>query len=357
MESLFVPEWAPNIHPLIVHFPIALLVTAGLANLISLFIPEKWWDEAKNTILYVLGGIAAIVAYYTGQAAADTVFLETEAQSVLTEHADWALWLVWFFGLYILLRIAFHWFSLFEKRSFKVIAFLTVLPGLFMIYETAEYGGKMVFGYGAGTGQLIQPEEPVSEQTSSNPDTSAIASPFIENENGGWSWQINETSVSDLISNFHWIEGSVQELRPKVRQGNLNLEASEDPNFFVTNENSQNVQLDAYLNIEDLTGEIRLVHHVQDTHNYDFVSLNSDGTIRQGRIQDGEATLFEEGFFEPQGTLYLRVVADDTHFRGYIDREMKVHGHGDAPAAGAVGLRLEGSGSVQISSIELTPLN
>ena len=357
MESLFVPDWAPNIHPLIVHFPIAILVTAGLANLISFFISKKWWDEAKNTILYAFGGIAAIIAYYTGKAAADTVFLESEAQSVLTEHADWALWLVWFFVLYAILRLAFHWFSLFEKRSFKFIAFITVLPGLFMIYETAEYGGKMVFGYGVGTGQLIQNDEPLSEQASSNRENSGISSSFTKKGDGSWNWQINETSVSDLVSNFHWIEGSVQDLGPEVRQSRLELEAAEEPNFFVTHESSQNIQMDAYLNIEKLDGEIRLAHHVQDTQNYDFVSLNSNGTIYQGRIRDGETTLFEEGSFEPQGTLYLRVVADGTHFRGYIDREMKVHGHGDAPAAGAVGIRLEGNGSVQIYSIELTPLN
>ncbi|MEX2464233.1 MAG: DUF2231 domain-containing protein [Balneolaceae bacterium] len=356
MESLFIPDWAPNIHPLIVHFPIAVLVTAGLANLISLFISEKWWDETKNTILYVFGGISAIVAYYTGQAAADSLFLETEAQSVLTQHADWALWLVWFFGFYIILRIAFHWFELFEKHSFKVVAFITVLPGLFMIYETAEYGGKMVFGYGAGTGQLIQSEKPVSEE-SSNTDSSSVASSFTEKENGDWIWQINETAVSDLISNFHWIEGSVQDLSPEVWQGNLKLEATEEANFFVTHNNYQNVQMDAYLNIENLDGEIRLTHHVQDVQNYDFVSMNSDGTIRQGRIEDGETTIFEEGSYDPQGNLYLRVVSDGTHFRGYINREMKVHGHGDAPTAGEIGIWLEGSGFVNISSIELTQLN
>jgi uncharacterized membrane protein len=41
MESLLTPDWAPNIHPLIVHFPIALLVVTAFANLITFFIPEK----------------------------------------------------------------------------------------------------------------------------------------------------------------------------------------------------------------------------------------------------------------------------------------------------------------------------
>ncbi|WP_395085186.1 DUF2231 domain-containing protein [Gracilimonas sp.] len=42
MELLITPDWAPNIHPLLVHFPIALLVVAAFANFITFFIPEKW---------------------------------------------------------------------------------------------------------------------------------------------------------------------------------------------------------------------------------------------------------------------------------------------------------------------------
>jgi uncharacterized membrane protein len=356
MDLFIAPEWAPNIHPLLVHFPIALLVIAALAHFVSLFIPEKWWDETKNTVLYTAGAICTGITYYSGTIAADSVFLPSEAQSVLSEHADWAEYLLWFFIIYALLRIAFHWFGLFEKRSFKVITFITVLPGLFMIYETAEYGGKMVFGYGVGTGQLIQPEQPVSEG-SSKQVSSVVASSFTENENGSWSWKIHKTSVSDLISNFHWIEGSVQDLQPEARAGQLKLEATQNPNFFVTHENSKNVQMDVYLNIENLTGEVRLAHHVQDTQNYDFVTLNNEGTIRQGRIKEGETTIFEEGSFDPKGTLFVSVVADGTHFRGYVNREMKVHGHGDAPESGSVGIRIKGKGKLLISKIELTPLN
>lgn len=118
MDLVITPEWAPNIHPLLVHFPIALLATAALANLLSFFIPVNWWGETKNTILYVTGSLFSGVTYYSGTIAADTVFLPAEAQSVLSEHADWAEYLLWFFILYSLLRIAFHWFDLFEKKAF-----------------------------------------------------------------------------------------------------------------------------------------------------------------------------------------------------------------------------------------------
>ena len=352
-----IPEWAPNIHPLLVHFPIALIVTAALANLVSLFIPEKWWDETRSTILYVAGTLFAGITYYSGTLAADSVFLPTEAQTVLSEHADWAEYLLWFFVIYALVRIAFHWFDLFEKKSFKIIAFITVLPGLFMVFETAEYGGKMVYGYGAGTGQLLQQEEPAPSEVTDS--TTIVPSSFITKDNGDWTWEINSNSVSDLITNFHWVKGSLQALKPTITSsGNplLQLQASRQASLFVTHQSYQNIQVDYYLNLDDLDGEIELIHHLQDANNYDFVSLNSDGIIRQGRIQNGETTIFEEGTYETEGLLFLRVVADETHFRGYINREMKVHGHGDAPKSGSVGLKIQGQGSVLISKIEMTQL-
>jgi uncharacterized membrane protein len=356
MDLFITPDWAPNIHPLLVHFPIALLATGALANFISLFIQEKWWDETKNTVLYTVGALFTGITYYSGTVAADTVFLPTEAQSVLSEHSDWAEYLLWFFILYAILRIAFHWFGLFEKKIFKIIAFITVLPGLFMVYETAEYGGKMVYGYGTGTGQLLQQEEPESTATS---DSISIGSSFITNENGDWTWDISPNSVSDLIANYHWVEGSVQELKPAITSTEapgLRLQASEQAILFVTHDSYQNVQVDYYLNLDDLDGEIELVHHLQDANNYDFVSLNSEGFIRQARIQNGDETIFAEGTFEAAGQLFLRVVGDGTHFRGYINREMKVHGHDDAPEGGSVGLRIQGSGSVVLYEIEMTQL-
>ncbi|MFP8489738.1 DUF2231 domain-containing protein [Gracilimonas sp. Q87] len=356
MELLITPDWAPNIHPLLVHFPIALIVVAVLANFATFFIPEKWWDETKNTILYVTGALFTGVTYYSGTVAADTIFLPTEAQSVLSEHSDWAEYLLWFFILFAIMRITFHRFDLFEKKSFKIIAFITVLPGLFMVYETAEYGGEMVYGYGAGTGQLLQQEESGSSIPT---DSISTSSSFVTKENGSWIWTVSPNSVSDLIANFHWVEGSVQDLKPAITRTEpplLRLEASEEANIFVSHETYQDVQVDYYLNMDNLNGKIELVHHLQDENNYDFVSLNSEGVIRQGRIKNGNSTIFEEGAYEPEGQLFIRIVGDGTHFRAYVNREMKVHGHGDAPESGSVGLKLQGSGSVLLSKIEMTQL-
>lgn len=38
-----VPEWAPNAHPIVVHFPIALLVLAILADFLSVVLWRHTW--------------------------------------------------------------------------------------------------------------------------------------------------------------------------------------------------------------------------------------------------------------------------------------------------------------------------
>ena len=49
MNELF--DYAPNIHPMIVHFPIAILILAIGLNFVAFFLPENWWDEKKILLM------------------------------------------------------------------------------------------------------------------------------------------------------------------------------------------------------------------------------------------------------------------------------------------------------------------
>ncbi|MDZ7692360.1 MAG: DUF2231 domain-containing protein [Balneolaceae bacterium] len=352
-----IPQWAPNVHPILVHFPIGIIVLAVLMDFLNFFLPDGWWDDLKSTILYGIGALSAIAAYYTGTLAADSIFLPSEAQSVLNEHSDWALWTVWFFGIYAALRIALHWYQKMDTQRIRIGLFVLALPGLFMLYETGDHGAEMVFGYGAGTGQLLQQQETKSVTTDSLKEGTST---FSISDNGDWSWEIGPNAVSTLLSRFQWLEGSVQNLQPVVLNNEenhlLRLTAGSNPNFFVGKEEYQNVQVDYYLDISDFEGELSLVNHVQDADNYDFVTLTSDGTISQGRVSNGDREVFAEESYAASRMLFIRTVANGTHFRGYINKEMVVHGHGNAPQSGSVGFRIDGSGTVLIDQISLTQL-
>ncbi|SMO89573.1 DUF2231 domain-containing protein [Fodinibius sediminis] len=353
-----IPDWAPNIHPILVHFPIAIILLASLMDLLSFFLPDKWWDSLKTTILYGFGAASAIAAYYTGTLAADSVFLPSGAQSVLNEHADWALWTVWFFVVYVVVRVLLHWYQKMDQQAIRVGVFIIALPGIFFLYETGDHGAEMVFGYATGTGQL-------AENQSTTPVTSDSLqqneSTFTVSDNGNWSWEIGPNGTGTLLSRFRWLEGSASGLQPTVVTNNnnrlLKISADSTTNFFTGKRSFKNVQVDYYLDISEFEGDISLVNHVQDAQNYDFVTLSSDGTISQGRVTGGNREVFAEESYSASGMLFIRTVANGTHFRGYINKEMVVHGHGDVPEAGSLGLGLDGNGTVIIDRMAVTQLN
>ncbi|NGP90032.1 DUF2231 domain-containing protein [Fodinibius halophilus] len=354
-----IPEWAPNLHPILVHFPIGIILLAVFMNIVTFFLPDKWWDELKTTILYGIGTVSLVAAYYTGTIAADSIFMPTEAQNVLNSHADWAWWTVWFLGAYLLLRILFHYFKLMDQKMMRTIAFITVLPGIFFLYETGDHGAEMVFGYSVGTGQLIQQQE--SSSVSADSLSNADKSTFVQKDNGSWSWEVGPTGVSTLLSHFQWLEGSATNLQPKIVSSNgnylLQLDVDATSNFFVEESTFQNVQVDYYLDLSDFEGSLSLVNHLQDAQNYDFVTLNTEGTISQGRVENGSREVFAKESYSASEMLFIRTVANGTHFRAYINKEMAVHGHGDAPEGGKVGIKLNGQGQILIDKISVTQLN
>ncbi len=356
---ILIPEWAPNLHPMIVHFPIAILLLAAALDLANFFMPEKWWDSFKTTLLYGIGTITAVITYYTGTLAADSVFISSEVQSILTRHADWAWWTSWFFGVYLLLRILFHRLNLMRRRPLRIVAFVAVLPGLFLLYNTGDFGARMVFGHGVGTGQLIKQD--AKQQTGTESKAAESSSTFTLRENGDWTWPMGPRADETLLNRFQWLEGNAEalQLEPVKKEENylLQLSGSSLTQFITGKNDYKNVQVDYHLDLSGFKGRIELVNHLHDTENYDFVSITSGGRIIQGRVADGEKTVFAEEHRSLSGMLFVRTVVNGTHYRGYINRDMAVHGHGDAPRAGKVGLRLEGEGTILIDKIELTQLN
>ena len=58
-----IPDWAPNIHPLIVHVPIALLVAAVVTDLLSVVMARRPALREAATWLYCAGAGTAVAAF------------------------------------------------------------------------------------------------------------------------------------------------------------------------------------------------------------------------------------------------------------------------------------------------------
>lgn len=354
-----IPEWAPNFHPMVVHFPLALLSVAFLFDLLTFFITQKLkpWVRYTTLSLYAVGALSAIGVYFTGQAAADSVFMPAEAQTVLSSHADWALLTVWFYSLYTMSRLLAVWLiNKIHHTKVHVVFFTLSLAGLFVLYQTGDHGAQMVFQHGVGVKISNEAnEEPITPETEDE-----LSTAFAVQENGDWSWDIDEGALQTLQENFRFLEGSIEEIAAVAkndRSYRLRFSSEELNQFIVTDEIYQNVQVDYYLDLSDFEGTLTLVNHLQDLNNYDYVSITGEGTVVQGRLADGETEVFETGNADVSDSVFVRTVANGTHFRGYVDKEMVVHGHGDAPMAGRVGFRLDGSGTILIDRISLAQLN
>jgi uncharacterized membrane protein len=147
------------IHPIVVHFAIALLVAGVLfrgAWLVGARLRTRRLDfagPAACALLFV-GTLAAALAVRSGEQARGDAESLPGAAAVVKEHADWAEWTLRLFVVVSLLEAS----ALALRRYGRARQALTAasgvvgLLGLFLVYETGEHGGRVVYSHAGGVG-------------------------------------------------------------------------------------------------------------------------------------------------------------------------------------------------------------
>ena len=348
-----VPDWAPNIHPMIVHFPIVLLILAVLLDLSGLILTKFDWIKKSALLLYFLGTIAAAVAFLTGNAASDGIEIPSNAFSAVNDHADWAEITLWFFIIYSVVRLTIGiWFKSL-KKIIVVPVVLIGLVGIYFLYQTGDHGAKLVFGYGLGTGNIAN----VGNETGLLSGNIRISdSTFKVGENGSWKLIADEGVIKVLSEKFKWLEGSLEELSPMYDPNDsILIFHKSKKGLFVYDNKIKGVQITAKINIDDFNGEFELIHHFIDKNNYDFLGI-INGEISLSRKSNGEIKIFKKEKFQNNHWVELQVVSEGTHFRGYVNNKMIVHGHGSEPGSGSAGMKFSGTGSISIKMINVESL-
>lgn len=135
----------PNLHPLIVHFPIALLMTS-----VALDWTHHLWPrfnlERGALITHLLGWVASLFTVATGLLAARSLSVEGPAVSALASHRALGLAVVVVFGLLGVCRLR----NPNPSPRLRIVHFLVQIAGLALVAASGYMGGELVFTYGLG---------------------------------------------------------------------------------------------------------------------------------------------------------------------------------------------------------------
>ena len=144
-----------NIHPLVVHFPLAFLPGALLFYVVAWLIgrPSLAWT---GFWLLVLGAVSAAVAAGTGLYAEEGVMVAPSVRQALLDVHEW--WMLGVVGASVVLA---GWALVgrpLPRRGRAAFVFL-LLALVAALVRGADFGGRMVYDYNAGGDACGQPIE------------------------------------------------------------------------------------------------------------------------------------------------------------------------------------------------------
>ena len=143
-------EFLADLHPIVVHFPVALLVTYSLLEIIGIIFNIKLFTQSAY-ILLIIGIIGTFISVLTGNQAFEDYQHWNEASSnIFNSHQFYANITTWFFVFIAVIRT----FLVVKEKFNGVIKYSFILfaaIGIFFIYKTAVYGGELINKFGVGT--------------------------------------------------------------------------------------------------------------------------------------------------------------------------------------------------------------
>jgi uncharacterized membrane protein len=137
-----------HLHPMIIHFPIALLMVGFLADLLGIVYKKEFFMKA-GLYLLIIGTIGVIAAYLSGQVAGEGVEEAGTLKLALENHenaAKLSLWLMLVAAIARIIIVALKKYS----GSLKYAALIIFLVGVLSIIRTGYYGGELVYKHAAG---------------------------------------------------------------------------------------------------------------------------------------------------------------------------------------------------------------
>lgn len=168
-----VPSW-DSVHPLIVHFPIALLLVAPVFVILGILLPRQ--SRGLFIAAFVLMAIGTIATYFavaTGEAAGELAERTPGVAAVLENHEELAeTTRLIFTALTVIFAVILFGSLLFKKRLgyrsslILNLAFLVLYgSGSLVLINVAHQGGRLVHEFGV---RAMQPATPAAAKNISD---------------------------------------------------------------------------------------------------------------------------------------------------------------------------------------------
>jgi uncharacterized membrane protein len=146
----------PNLHALVVHFPIVLLLVAAALQAVLVF---KDWQQVRWIALVAMAGGLA------GGIAASTTFhamprgLPPKAAAIFAIHEQYAGYTLWLAGITLLLAGVGEYFQI-RRRAYAVLVLLPALAAAGAVSWAGHHGAQLVYVEGVGPkGNMVMSEE------------------------------------------------------------------------------------------------------------------------------------------------------------------------------------------------------
>lgn len=138
----------PSFHPLVVHFPIVLILLSVAFQAVILWKPQ--WQQIRWATLIIMGGA------FLSALAASTLFhamiapdAPKEAMAVFEEHEKYAQYTLWMSGITFLVKGIGDFYKLF-RRSYQLIILVAAIVTATFLSITGHHGARLTHIAGVG---------------------------------------------------------------------------------------------------------------------------------------------------------------------------------------------------------------